>query len=225
MRSLRYSVAVFGLLGLLVPAEPAGRLRPKDLLKFRPTQPGRRLRHAADQAAINACKVEMVTVARTAASAMPCGTGREAAPPVRRHRRHGKMDQWSYYQDGFEVYRENDLDGDRSLDECRWINAGGTRIATCQEGEDHGLEADLGRGGLEGLRAGAWSRRGDLALLETVMATPDELAAAGLPKDVDRQGRRGRRAAGRDRSTPFRRRWSAGTGRRSGTGSTALFRT
>ena len=28
------------------------------------------------------------------------------------------MDQWSYYQDGFEVYREIDLDGDQALDEC-----------------------------------------------------------------------------------------------------------
>ena len=30
------------------------------------------------------------------------------------------MDQWSYYQDGFEVYREVDLDGDRP-----WTSAGG----------------------------------------------------------------------------------------------------
>ena len=64
------------------------------------------------------------------------------------------MDQWSYYQDGFEVYREIDLDGDRSLDEARWINAGGMRVATVKKGKIVALEADLGGGGLEGLRAG-----------------------------------------------------------------------
>ena len=45
------------------------------------------------------------------------------------------LNQWSYYQDGFEVYRENDLDGDRTLDECRWLNAGGTRVAVIKSGK------------------------------------------------------------------------------------------
>ena len=49
-----------------------------------------------------------------------------------------RLDQWSYYQDGFEVYREEDLDGDRSLDECRWLNAGGTRIARVEKGKIKG---------------------------------------------------------------------------------------
>ena len=35
----------------------------------------------------------------------------------------GVMDQWSYYQDGFEVYRETDLNDDKSLDESERLIA------------------------------------------------------------------------------------------------------
>ena len=41
----------------------------------------------------------------------------------------GKMDQSSYYQDGFEVYSEVDLNDDVSPDEARWMNTAGTRVA------------------------------------------------------------------------------------------------
>src|SRR4029077_10037646 len=94
----------------------------------------------------------------------------------------GKMDQWSYYQDGFEVYRENDLDGDRSLDESRWLNAGGTRVAVVEGGKVatwKQISAEEASKVLVQALVG-----GDLGLLETVMATPAELAAAGVPKDV-----------------------------------------
>ena len=40
MRSLRYSVAVFGLMAVAAPWSMAADYSPKDLLKFRPTQPG-----------------------------------------------------------------------------------------------------------------------------------------------------------------------------------------
>ena len=36
------------------------------------------------------------------------------------------LDQWSYYQDGFEVYREVDTNEDGSLDEVRWMNSAGS---------------------------------------------------------------------------------------------------
>src|SRR5262249_31140646 len=86
----------------------------------------------------------------------------------------------SFYQDGFEVYRETDLNDDKSPDECRWMNAAGTRI-----------------GVLSGGKIVAWKRisaeeaskvfvqalvAADLALLETVLATPDELEKLGIPK-------------------------------------------
>ena len=183
MRSLRYSVAVFGLLAAIAPGSRAAEYAPKDLLRFRPTQPGVECDNPADQAAIDACKVEMVTDGqkRTVGYALRDGQGKLLRRFIITNG--GKyLNQWSYFQDGFEVYRENDLDGDRTLDECRWLNGGGTRVALIKEGKIAGWKR---------LSAEEASKvfvlaisTGDLGLLESLMATHDELAAAGLPKAV-----------------------------------------
>lgn len=39
----------------------------------------------------------------------------------------GKLDQWSYYENGIEVYRDLDTDFDRKTDQYRWLGGGGTR--------------------------------------------------------------------------------------------------
>ena len=38
-----------------------------------------------------------------------------------------KLDQWSYYKDGIEVYRDSDNDFDGKLDEFRWLGSAGMR--------------------------------------------------------------------------------------------------
>ena len=38
-----------------------------------------------------------------------------------------QVDQWSYYLNGVEVYREIDTDGDGKQDQFRWLNSAGTR--------------------------------------------------------------------------------------------------
>ena len=38
-----------------------------------------------------------------------------------------KLDQWSYYKDGIEVYRDSDNDYDGKLDEFRWLGSAGMR--------------------------------------------------------------------------------------------------
>lgn len=37
------------------------------------------------------------------------------------------VDQFSFYKDGIEVYRENDTNGNNKMDQFRWFNFGGTR--------------------------------------------------------------------------------------------------
>jgi len=39
----------------------------------------------------------------------------------------GKLDQWSYFENGIEVYRDLDTDFDRKTDQYRWLGSGGTR--------------------------------------------------------------------------------------------------
>ena len=183
MRSLRYSVAVFGLMAVAAPWSMAADYSPKDLLKFRPTQTGVDYDTPTDAAAIEACKVELVTDGqkRTVGYALRDGQGKLLRRFVITNR--GKyLNQWSYYQDGFEVYRENDLDGDRTLDECRWLNGGGTRVAVIKSGKIAGwkrLSAEEASKVLVQAFVGS-----DLGLLESLMATPEELAAAGVPKNV-----------------------------------------
>jgi peroxiredoxin len=182
MRGLRYSLAVSWLLGA-ASWGMAAEYTPKDLLKFRPTQPGVDYETPTDAAAIDACKVELVTDAqkRTVGYALRDGQGKLLRRFVITSG--GKyLNQWSYFQDGFEVYRENDLDGDRSLDECRWLNSGGTRVATIKGGKISSWKRlsaeEASKVLVQALVAG------DMGLLGSLLATSEELAAAGVPQGV-----------------------------------------
>ncbi|MDR0327936.1 MAG: TlpA family protein disulfide reductase [Planctomycetaceae bacterium] len=46
-----------------------------------------------------------------------------------------QVDQWSYYQNGVEVYREIDTTGDGKQDQFRWLNSAGTRWGVDQTGD------------------------------------------------------------------------------------------
>ncbi len=189
MRSLRCYVPVFCGLMVLAPAAAQAQSNalpaPTQLLAYRPTLPGVEYDIPPDQKAIDACKVELAVVKdKSVGYVLRDGQGKMLRRFVDTDG--GKMDQWSYYQDGFEVYRDRDLDGDRSVDEARWLNAGGTRIATVSKGKITGWKQisaeEASKVFVQGLVQA--QANGDLTLLESVMATPVELQAAGLPKDV-----------------------------------------
>ena len=44
------------------------------------------------------------------------------------------VDQWSYYKDGLEVYRDIDSKHTGKVDQCRWFHTGGTRWGLDPEG-------------------------------------------------------------------------------------------
>ena len=46
-----------------------------------------------------------------------------------------QVDQWSYYQNGIEVYRELDTNGDGKQDQFRWLNSAGTRWGVDENGD------------------------------------------------------------------------------------------
>lgn len=188
MRRLWYLVSAFtvaALLGPSVTAQQAAKNTPSPaaLLELRPVLEGVEYDMPPDKAAIDACKVESVfnDQKRAIGYALRDGQGKLLRRFVIAHGG-SRLDQWSYFQDGFEVYREDDLDGDRSLDECRWLNAGGTRIAQVNKGKIRGWRQITAEEASKVLVQALVS--GDLALFETVMATPDELTKAGVIKEV-----------------------------------------
>jgi thiol-disulfide isomerase/thioredoxin len=177
------AVLVFAGLVPLAARAQAPSWTPADVLKPRPTFPGVDYDTPADQAAIAACKVENVLSAqkRIIGYALRDAQGKLLRRFVIAHGGN-RLDEWSYYQDGFEVYREIDLNHDQHIDECRWLNAGGTRIALVEGGKITAWKQISPEEASKVLVQALVS--GDLDLLDTVLATAGELAAAGLPKDV-----------------------------------------
>jgi thiol-disulfide isomerase/thioredoxin len=182
-------VTVFCGLMALAPAAGIAQSKgyaPGDLLQLRPMLPGVEYDTPTDPTAIKACRVETVAVGdRKIGYALRDGQGKMLRRFVDNDG-NNKLDQWSYYQDGFEVYRESDLDGDRRPDEARWLNAGGTRIAEVAQGKIARWKQisaeEASKVFVQGLVQA--QANGDLWLLETVMATPAEVKEAGFPKVV-----------------------------------------
>jgi peroxiredoxin len=136
----------------------------------------------ADQAAIDACKVETLTEQGRVVGYL-LRDGQERILRRFLSTKGGKgLDQWSYYQDGFEVYRDLDLDGDRRADECRWLNAGGTRIGVVRDNKVVSWKRISAEEATKVLVQALAA--GDAGLVDSLVATDEELAAAGLPKEV-----------------------------------------
>ena len=193
MRVLRTSLAAAWLAGFAPALTLAADITVEQMLKFSPAIKGVEYEIPTDPAAIAACKVEPLPdgKGKVLGWALRDGQGKLLRKFVNL-RASIKLDQWSYYQDGFEVYREVDLTDDNSLDEARWLNAAGTRVAKVAPvaAKDHKA------------KVASWSRlsaeeaskvlvqalvQGDTDLLETVMATSAELEALGVPKsETDR---------------------------------------
>jgi thiol-disulfide isomerase/thioredoxin len=155
---------------------------PRRLLDIAPAlKRGAEYETPTDAAAINACKVETVYNRKNRAIGVALRDGQGKL--LRRFidsDDNGRMDQWSFYQDGFEVYRESDRTNDATSDECRWLNAAGTRMGTLKDGKITGWKRLSAEEAAKVLVQALVTA--DLALLETVLATPDELARLGVPK-------------------------------------------
>jgi thiol-disulfide isomerase/thioredoxin len=179
MRALRTTLAAAWFLSLAPLTATAADVTVKQLMGFRPSLKGVEYELPTEPAAIAACKAETIP----GGFQLRDGQGKILCRLVDRNG-DAKLDQWSYYQDGFEVYRELDNNGDKSLDEVRWMNAGGTRVAKVVGGKvvnwTRISAEEAGKVFVQALVSG------DSELLETVMASPAELDALGIPKgEVD----------------------------------------
>ena len=92
------------------------------------------------------------------------------------------VDQWSYYKDGVEVYRDIDSNFNGKIDQCRWLNTGGSRwgIISKENGEiDSWKSISAEEVSAEVVAAVATH---DAKRFARLLITPDELNSLGLGK-------------------------------------------
>ncbi|MDZ4688143.1 MAG: redoxin domain-containing protein [Planctomycetaceae bacterium] len=92
----------------------------------------------------------------------------------------GRVDQWRYYFQGVEVYRDIDSQGKERIDQSRWLNLGGSRWGVYID-EDNRIDqwkslsaAEASREAVEALVAG------DAAALQSLMITAADLRQLGV---------------------------------------------
>ena len=180
MRALGTTLTVAGALAFAQAPTLAQNAQVKTMLRFRPVVQGAAVDYEipTDAAVIAACKYEASVAPAPPGHILRDGQGKTLRRFVDTDGNR-KLDQWSYFQDGFEVYREVDLDQDEKVDEARWLNGGGTRVAAVVENKILSWKRISAEEASKVLVQAVVDN--DPALLETVMATPDELAALGVP--------------------------------------------
>jgi thiol-disulfide isomerase/thioredoxin len=92
-----------------------------------------------------------------------------------------RIDVWSYYKDGVEVYREVDTDYNDKPDYYRWFNAGGSKwgVDMDQDGKIDGWRMISAEEAAQEVYLAVVTR--DVARLKALLITDAELAALKLP--------------------------------------------
>jgi thiol-disulfide isomerase/thioredoxin len=90
------------------------------------------------------------------------------------------VDQWSYYKDGIEVYRDIDSNHNKKADQCRWLNMGGSRWGV-DANEDGKIDSWKSISPEEvSAELVAAIRLGDRARFERLLLGVDELESLGV---------------------------------------------
>jgi thiol-disulfide isomerase/thioredoxin len=153
-----------------------------DVLAFKPYQKGVVLSTptAAEKAA---CKVELVqgTAKGSSGWVLKDANGRTLRKFFDNN---GDKypDQWSYYKDGLEVYRELDANFNGSRDTYMWLNTGGMKVGVDRDEKDGVIDywtsisiEELSQEVVKAVGAK------DLKALQALMVTEDDLKAMGTP--------------------------------------------
>jgi hypothetical protein len=128
---------------------------------------------------ISSCKVDNIVVGGKAAG-FALSDGRRQT--LRRFfaAKGGKMDTWSFYKDGVEVFRQHDANGDGKVDNYRWLGTGGMKWGVDLD-QDGSIDA------WRMISADEVAEEAFLALaqrdynrLKALFATPAEIQALGL---------------------------------------------
>jgi len=94
------------------------------------------------------------------------------------------VDQWRYYQNGIEVYRDLDTNNNSKIDQCRWINNAGSRwgIDTNEDGKlDEWKQISAEETSREAVRALTGK---DPLILKMILLNQDDLKKLALPDSL-----------------------------------------
>jgi thiol-disulfide isomerase/thioredoxin len=94
-----------------------------------------------------------------------------------------QVDQWCYFKDGIEVYRDIDSDFNSTADEYRWLGTNGTRWAI--DKDEDGIVDSWKRISPEELTLEAIEavKSGDLKRFNSLLLSPSEIAELGLGEE------------------------------------------
>jgi len=96
----------------------------------------------------------------------------------------GGIDQWRYYNHGIEVYRDIDTNNNNKVDQCRWLNLGGSRwgIDSNEDGRiDQWKVLSAAEASKEAVRA---LITGDEAAFQAIMINEDDLKSLGVNPQI-----------------------------------------
>jgi peroxiredoxin len=96
----------------------------------------------------------------------------------------GQVNEWRYFHQGIEVYRETDTNKDNKPDQFRWLNFAGSRwgIDSNKDGKIDAWKAlSAAEASREAIRA---ITSGDDEALQALLITADDLRALGVDKQV-----------------------------------------
>ncbi|MDA1164269.1 MAG: redoxin domain-containing protein [Planctomycetota bacterium] len=176
---LRYRLAVLALSWLATCGTAVAQTpTPEFALQYRPAQ--KDVEYDSPAAAdVSKCKVELERNGDTSGFAVFDANGLI----LRRYVDTNKdryIDQWRYYQNSIEVYRDLDTDFNHKTDQSRWLNTGGSRWGIDSD-EDGKIDEWKYLSAEEASRVAISAMiDGDAALLSTVLVTAKDLKSLGL---------------------------------------------
>src|SRR6266851_826968 len=129
------SLVLLGALAPLAAAAPIPPPTPQQMLNLKPKQEG--VAYTIPEAdKVATCKVEKVTGRKGSGWILKDADGKTLRLFFDTNA-DDKVDVWSYYRDGVEVYRETDTNFTGKPDQYRWLNAGGAKFGIDEAKDFH----------------------------------------------------------------------------------------
>lgn len=180
---LGIAVAAFSL---AAPAFTADAPAPDLALSFKPAQKGIEI-DTPEKADFGKCTVKVERGAGKSSGWVVLGPQGQILRRFIDTNGDNVVDQWRYYQNGLEVYRDLDTNANNKIDQSRWMNLGGTRWGL-DANEDGKIDAwkvlsaeEASRVAVEAMVAG------DADVLASVLVTGDDLKGLGINEELTKQ--------------------------------------